>query len=81
MVKRAVEKTKNEEVSTIFGYYVQDPGRYGVVDFDEEGKVLSIVEKPKKPLSNFAVTGLYFILIQLLKLQNKLLRVKGENWR
>ncbi len=60
LLKSAVEKTENEKRATVFGYYVQDPGRYGVVDFDEEGKVLSIEEKPTKPKSNFAVTGLYF---------------------
>ncbi|CAM4316788.1 glucose-1-phosphate thymidylyltransferase [Gillisia limnaea] len=60
LLNRAVEKTEKEKLATVFGYYVQDPGRYGVVDFDEEGKVLSIEEKPKKPMSNFAVTGLYF---------------------
>lgn len=60
LLKRAVEKTEKEKLATVFGYYVQDPGRYGVVDFNEEGKVLSIEEKPTKPMSNFAVTGLYF---------------------
>lgn len=46
--------------ATVFGYYVKDPERYGVVDFDSDGTVLSIEEKPKKPKSNYAVAGLYF---------------------
>lgn len=46
--------------ATVFGYYVKDPERYGVVDFDAKGKVLSLEEKPSKPRSNYAVTGLYF---------------------
>ena len=52
--------TSKENGATIFGYYVKDPQRFGVVDFDTNGKVTSIEEKPKKPKSNFAVTGLYF---------------------
>lgn len=60
LLKRAVIKTEQEKKATVFGYYVQDPGRYGVVDFSKEGKVLSIEEKPDLPKSNFAVTGLYF---------------------
>ncbi|WP_119066075.1 glucose-1-phosphate thymidylyltransferase RfbA [Rubrobacter indicoceani] len=48
------------EGATVFGYYVRDPERYGVVEFDGSGKVLSIEEKPERPRSNFAVTGLYF---------------------
>ncbi len=50
----------NNDGATVFGYYVKDPERYGVVEFDDEGKVLSIEEKPKEPRSNYAVTGLYF---------------------
>jgi len=49
-----------EEGATVFGYWVKDPERYGVVEFDNEGKVLSIEEKPSRPRSNYAVTGLYF---------------------
>lgn len=57
LLKKAREKTSG---ATLFGYEVKDPGRYGVVDFDENGKALSIEEKPKIPKSNIAVTGLYF---------------------
>ena len=60
LLKRAVNNTEQEKKATVFGYYVQDPGRYGVVEFNKEGKVFSIEEKPEIPKSNFAVTGLYF---------------------
>ncbi len=54
------ESTKLQRGATVFGYYVSDPERYGVVDFDEKGQVVSLEEKPKVPKSNYAVTGLYF---------------------
>jgi glucose-1-phosphate thymidylyltransferase len=54
------QASKIEKGSVVFGYYVNDPNRYGVVEFDPHGKVLSIEEKPKEPKSNYAVTGLYF---------------------
>ncbi len=60
MLQKAVESVREERMATIFGYYVNDPERYGVAEFDDEGKVLSIEEKPKEPKSNYAVVGLYF---------------------
>lgn len=54
------QATKEDEGATVFAYYVSDPKRYGVVEFDREGRVLSLEEKPKNPRSNYAVTGLYF---------------------
>lgn len=60
MLKAAVVNAENEQKATVFGYYVNDPERYGVAEFDETGNVLSIEEKPAVPKSNYAVVGLYF---------------------
>ena len=60
MLKRAVANAENEQKATVFGYYVNDPERYGVAEFDEAGNVLTIEEKPAYPKSNYAVVGLYF---------------------
>ena len=60
MLKEAVDKVENEQKATVFGYYVNDPERYGVAEFDADGTVLSIEEKPREPKSNYAVVGLYF---------------------
>ena len=59
-LKNAAEKIKNQKGAVIFGYYVKDPTAYGVVEFDKDGNVLGIEEKPKEPKSNYAVPGLYF---------------------
>ena len=60
MLRKAVATAEQEKKATVFGYWVADPERYGVAEFDSTGKVLSIEEKPKEPKSNYAVVGLYF---------------------
>ena len=58
--KRLIQAANRQKGATIFGYYVDDPERFGIVEFDSEGKAISIEEKPEKPKSNYCVTGLYF---------------------
>lgn len=60
ILREAVRKAEQEAKATVFGYWVSDPERYGVAEFDKEGNCLSIEEKPKQPKSNYAVVGLYF---------------------
>ena len=60
MLRQAVKNAEEEHKATVFGYWVSDPERYGVAEFDAEGRVLSIEEKPQQPKSNYAVVGLYF---------------------
>ncbi|WP_407264193.1 glucose-1-phosphate thymidylyltransferase RfbA [Tenacibaculum maritimum] len=60
MLQKAKENVEVEDKATVFGYYVNDPERYGVAEFDESGNVISIEEKPKEPKSSYAVVGLYF---------------------
>ncbi len=66
LLNAAVNNAKNS-IATVFGYHVHDPERYGVVDFDDTGKALSIEEKPIRPKSNYAVTGLYFYPNDVIK--------------
>lgn len=60
MLQSAVERAEQDSRATVFGYWVSDPQRYGVAEFDAEGRCISIEEKPAEPKSNYAVTGLYF---------------------
>ena len=60
MLSNAVMNAKDKNIATVFGYHLHNPERYGVVDFDNNGKALSIEEKPNKPKSNYVITGLYF---------------------
>ena len=60
LLSSAVENVRDENKATVFGYHVNDPERYGVAEFDAQGNVVSLEEKPKQPKSNYAVTGLYF---------------------
>ena len=60
MLREAVREAEEKQKATVFGYWVHDPERYGVAEFDADGNVLSIEEKPKQPKSNYAVVGLYF---------------------
>jgi len=60
LLQTSVKKVQEEEQAVVFGYYVEDPERYGVADFNEKGEVVALLEKPTNPPSNFAIVGLYF---------------------
>ena len=60
MLRESVRAAEEDKKATVFGYWVSDPERYGVAEFDKEGNCLSIEEKPAQPKSNYAVVGLYF---------------------
>jgi len=60
LLRQAAVNAEENERATIFGYYVSDPERFGIVEFDENGRVISVEEKPKQPKSNYCITGLYF---------------------
>jgi len=68
----AVKTVSDEQKATIFGYYVQDPNRYGVAEFDTKGNVISIEEKPTMPKSNYAVVGLYFYPNDVIRIAKKI---------
>ena len=68
LLLNSVNNAKNNNMATVFGYYVSDPQRYGVVEFDSNGNTLSIEEKPLKPKSNYAIVGLYFYPNSVVKI-------------
>jgi glucose-1-phosphate thymidylyltransferase len=72
MLKRSRNNVENEEKATVFGYYVTDPERYGVAEFDSTGTVISIEEKPSEPKSNFAVVGIYFYPNNVIQVAKKI---------
>ncbi len=72
MLEKAARDVEVDGGATVFGYYVNDPHRYGVVEFDEKGKALSIEEKPIQPRSNYAVTGLYFCDNEVVRIARKI---------
>jgi glucose-1-phosphate thymidylyltransferase len=76
LLDSAVDRAKETKEATVFGYHVHDPERYGVAEFDSEGKVTSLEEKPKEPKSNYAVVGLYFYPNDVVK---KAKEVKPSN--
>lgn len=68
LLEKSIANVKDANKATVFGYYVKDPERYGVAEFDKDGNVLSLVEKPKKAKSNYAVVGLYFYPNSVIKI-------------
>lgn len=72
ILKSAVENAEKNHRASVFGYYVDDPERFGVVEFDDSGKVISVEEKPKEPKSNYAITGLYFYDNRVVDIAKKL---------
>ena len=76
MLSKSVLNASDKKIATVFGYHVTDPERYGVVDFDTNGRALSIEEKPQSPKSNYAVTGLYFYPNDVI---NKAIKVQPSN--
>ena len=71
ILQNAVINVVKKKKATVFGYYVNEPNRYGVVEFDKNGNALSIIEKPKSPKSNYAVVGLYFYPNNVVKISKK----------
>ncbi len=71
IIRGAIENVENNDIATVFGYWVNDPERYGVAEFDENGNCVSIEEKPQKPKSNYAVVGLYVYPNDVVKIASE----------
>jgi glucose-1-phosphate thymidylyltransferase len=72
MLAKSIANVEDDKKATVFGYYVKDPERYGVAEFDQQGNVLSIVEKPENPASRYAVVGLYFYPNSVVEIAKKI---------
>ena len=70
-LRNAVDEVENKKIAKIFGYFVNDPERYGVVNFDQNENIVSIEEKPRNPKSNYAISGLYFYPNDVIKIAKK----------
>ena len=70
-MRNAVDEVENKKIAKIFGYFVNDPERYGVVNFDQNENIVSIEEKPRNPKSNYAISGLYFYPNDVIKIAKK----------
>ena len=80
ILKSAVSNAENKGRCTVFGYYVPDPERFGIVEFDANGKVLSVEEKPQHPKSNYAITGLYFYNKEVVKMAKQVKSWTSSCW-
>ncbi len=80
-LKTAAANAENKGRCTVFGYYVTDPERFGIVEFDENGKVLSRREKPQHPKSNYAITGLYFYNKEVCGWQSRSSPAPAASWK
>ena len=81
ILKNAVSNAENKGRCTVFGYYVPDPERFGIVEFDANGKVLSVEEKPQHPKSNYAITGCTSTTRKSLRWQSRSSPPPAVSWR
>ena len=79
LLRESVKNVEDNKRATVFGYYVTNPSQFGVIEFDESGKVVSVEEKPENPKSNYAITGLYFYPSSVSEMAEKVIpSARGE---